>query len=116
MRKGQRIHLQYVSGTWKGWDKYATESPDAKVPQDPNAGDRCRLVICEVVGRGQSRVLVVVPPSTMNNPFEWSADRDYDRIIFRINDNDGDFASNPDEGVRYQLQVLPADNRSTRGR
>ncbi len=30
VRKGQRVTLSYVSGKWKGWGRYATESPDAK--------------------------------------------------------------------------------------
>jgi len=113
IRKGDKLVLQYMGGRWKGWGKYATESPDSEVTE---RGDLCRLAICEVLKQVHTRVLFVVPPGTENKPFEWMADKDYDKIILRINDNDNNFESNPDAGVRYQLRLFTTVGRSPQGR
>ena len=109
LRKGDKLMLQYQYGKWKAWGTVPSESPDSQVIE---GGDKCRLVICAVLINGKSTVLVVVPAGTKDQPFEWVADQDYEKIILRIND-DGDFASNPDGGVQYRLRLLPASARNS---
>jgi hypothetical protein len=105
VNKGERIMLQYVSGKWKAWGRQATESPD-----DINAGgnESCRVALCEATATGATSVVTVVRAGTETKPFEWVAEKDYEKLVLRINDSDGDFASNPDGGVRYRLRVLRA--------
>lgn len=100
--KKDRIRLSYVGGKWKGWGNVASDSPDeAELEQ----GDRNRLVLCEADRQGRTRVLAIIPPGSRHTPFELVADRNYERVVLRINDNDNDFDSNPDDDVRYQLHV-----------
>jgi DNA-binding beta-propeller fold protein YncE len=108
VQKGEKVVLRYVSGKWKAWGKYATESPDQ---ESPESGDRCRLAICDATDNGRLRVLDIVPAGTVNKPFEWLANAPYKKLVLRINDNDGDFASNADAGVRYILRIVPASSR-----
>jgi hypothetical protein len=98
--KGEKLVLQYVSGKWKAWGKIATDSPDAK---DGNI--KCRLAICEANEEGTT-VLAVVSGGTAIKPFEWIADKNYEKVVLRINDPDGDFESNPGTEVKYKLQVF----------
>jgi formylglycine-generating enzyme required for sulfatase activity len=112
LKKGQSITLQYVKGKWKTWGRVATENPDAVAQEQ---GDVCRLAICDGSKVTElSRVLAVVPPGTEKQPFAWTADRDYDRIILRINKKEKTgFEANPDGGVTYKLG-LPAKRFETR--
>ncbi|MFA6563613.1 MAG: S16 family serine protease [Verrucomicrobiia bacterium] len=102
------IHLQYVEGKWKAWGNYATACPD-----DPNVerGERNRLVIAEVSRSGTQHVLAVVPPETSLQPFSYPLSQDADKVVLRINDNDNDFASNPDAGVQYCVYVKTPTGR-----
>ncbi len=68
-------------------------------------GETCRVALCELNSNGTSRVVAVVRDGTQGTPFEWIATKDYDRIVLRINDSDGDFAANPDGNVRYRLRL-----------
>jgi hypothetical protein len=100
--KGDVLTLQYVSGKWKGWGVNATASPDDVVEERPGV---CRVAICSFNPRSGPQTLALVPPNTISNPFQWTADQNYEQLIFRINDNDGNFASNPDARVKYQLSI-----------
>ncbi|HWL08326.1 MAG TPA: hypothetical protein VNQ76_07975 [Planctomicrobium sp.] len=101
--KNDRIRLSYVSGKWKGWGNIASDSPDEPMLEK---GDRNRLVVCEADSVGRTRVLAIIPAGTRHVPFELVANRNYERVVLRINDNDNDFASNPDNNVRYHVRVL----------
>lgn len=98
--------MQYLSGKWKAWGKYATESPDGTSPE--GGTDACRLAICEIDGTGKATLLSVVPAGTASKPFEWVAAKDIEKVVLRINDQDGNFKSNPDAGVTYRLRFLQA--------
>ncbi len=100
--KGETITLQYVSGKWKAWGRYATQSPDEPVQE---RGDQCRLAICEAPEETPTKVLAVVPSGTGTRPYTWAADRDYEKIVLRINSPQTDFASNPDNGVQYRVTI-----------
>ncbi len=103
INRDDRIRLTYVSGKWKGWGNIASDSPDDVMLEK---GNRNRLVVCEADAEGRTRVLSVVPAGTRHRPFELVANRNYDRIVLRINDNDGEFENNPDEKVTYHLQIV----------
>ncbi len=75
--------------------------------EEQEKGDECRLAICEAAG-GKTKVLSIVPYDTKYKPFQWTADKDYSDIVLRINDSDGNFASNPPGNVIYKLLVVPA--------
>jgi hypothetical protein len=102
--KGEKIVLEYVGGKWKGWGKQASSSPD-----DPaDKSNINRLAICEATKEGSTTVLEVVPTATKSKPYEWIADKDYEKLALRINDTDGNFGNNPDAGVKYRLRIVKA--------
>jgi hypothetical protein len=103
LNKNDRIRLSYQGGSWKHFGNVASNSPDSE-KLDRNSGSR--LVICEADDHDRTRVLAIVPPRTRYQSFEWVANRNFERIVLRINDSDGDFASNPDKNVQYSLEVL----------
>src|SRR5262249_24988698 len=100
--KGEKIYFQYVSGKWKAWGRVATGSPEEPVQE---RGDQCRLAICEAPDGNHTKVLAVVPSGTKTKPFAWAADRDYEKIVLRVNSPNMNFASNPDDRVRYRLTI-----------
>ncbi|MCX6899221.1 MAG: hypothetical protein NT105_11010 [Verrucomicrobia bacterium] len=102
------IYLQYAKGRWKAWGQLATACPD-----DPKAerGDLNRLAIAEVLRTGKQHVLAVVPPETRTQPFSYVLRHDTEKVVLRINDNDSDFARNPDAGVEYCLYVQTPTGR-----
>ncbi|MFN3153320.1 hypothetical protein [Bremerella sp.] len=102
MNKGDVLKLQYVSGKWKTWGGLATASPDDQIPA---GGNKCRMGICALFPNNDLQKLTLVPGQTVNNPFSWTADRAYDKIILQVNDDDGDFASNPDRDVTYAISI-----------
>ncbi|WDI42548.1 hypothetical protein [Bremerella sp. P1] len=102
MDKGDILRLRYVSGKWKTWGGLATASPDDVIPP---GGDKCRMGICSVESNGDLQKLTLVPGETVNNPFSWTADRSYEKIILQVNDDDGDFASNPERDVTYAISM-----------
>ncbi|QDU75031.1 hypothetical protein Pan97_20520 [Bremerella volcania] len=102
MNKGDILKLRYVSGKWKTWGGLATASPDDAVPA---GGDKCRTGICALEANNDLQKLTLVPGQTVNNPFSWTADRDYEKIILQVNDDDGDFASNPERDVTYAISI-----------
>ena len=101
--KNEILELSYIAGTWKGWGRIASDSPDSA---ELEKGNRNRVVICEADALGRTRVLGVVPAGTKYRPFQWKANRNFERIVLRINDDDHDFVSNPDGNVRYDLRIL----------
>ncbi len=101
--KNDRIRLSYVGGKWKGWGNIASDSPDEPTLEK---GQRNRLAICEADSLGRTKVMVVVPPGTQHSPFEIVASRNFDRVVLRINDDDHDFATNPDGRVSYHVHIL----------
>lgn len=102
MNKGDVLTLQYVSGKWKTWGGIASASPD---DENVAGGDKCRMGICALFSNNDLQKLKLVPGQTVNNPFSWTADRDYEKVILQVNDDDGDFASNPDKDVTYALSI-----------
>lgn len=102
MNKGDILRLRYVSGKWKTWGGLATASPD---DENVAGGDKCRMGICALQSNNDLQKLALVPGQTVNNPFSWTADRSYENIILQVNDDDGDFASNPDRDVTYALAI-----------
>ncbi|MBA2115039.1 hypothetical protein [Bremerella alba] len=102
MNKGDILKLRYVSGKWKTWGGLATASPDDKTPA---GGDKCRMGICAVHDNGDLQKLTLVPGETVSNPFSWTADRTFEKIILQVNDDDGDFASNPERDVTYAIAI-----------
>ena len=103
VHKGEKLVLQYISGKWKGWGMLPTESPDKNVFEN---NDRCRLVLCNKPAQDAPEVLKVIPQDTATTPFELTFDKDYQDCFLRINDTDGDFLTNPDDSVKYILQLL----------
>lgn len=105
---GSVIYLQYVEGKWKAWGNFPTACPD-----DPNVerGDRNRLAIVEVTRTGAQNVLAVVPPETSLQPFAYTLRNDAEKVVLRINDDDNDFAKNPDAGVQYCVYVKTPTGR-----
>ncbi|PQO26018.1 hypothetical protein C5Y96_21440 [Blastopirellula marina] len=102
VHKGDVISLQYVSGKWKTWGGIASASPD---DENVAGGDKCRMGICALFPNNDLQKLTLVPGLTVNNPFSWTADKDYEKIILQVNDDDGDFASNPDKDVTYAMSI-----------
>jgi hypothetical protein len=104
LKRGSVVILQYVDGLWKSFGHVAGQSPDVDVME---RGEVSRLVIADNSRPGQaSSALAVVPGGTIRAPFAWVADRDIQNVVLRINDADGDYASNPDHGVRYRLKIM----------
>ena len=101
---GAIIYLQYVEGKWKGWGVLPTDCPD-----NPKAEgkDRSRVAIASVLPSGKQDVLAVVRPETQRKPFHYVVRKDAEKIVLRMNDNDGDFANNPDGGVKYRIFIQP---------
>lgn len=102
VKQGDVITLQYVSGKWKTWGGIASASPD---DENVAGGDKCRMGICALFPNNDLQKLTLVPGLTANNPFSWTADKDYEKIILQINDDDGDFTSNPDKDVTYDMSI-----------
>jgi len=102
MNQGDVLKLRYVSGKWKTWGGLATESPDA---ESPAGGDKCRLGIGSVNSSGDVQKLTLVPGGTESSPYSWTADQSYDKVILQVNDDDGDFASNPERDVTYAIAI-----------
>ncbi|MCX6907937.1 MAG: SUMF1/EgtB/PvdO family nonheme iron enzyme, partial [Verrucomicrobia bacterium] len=100
------IYLQYVQGKWKSWGNIATACPDD--PQDRGGdnkgGERNRLVIANVSPTGKQHILAIVAPKTQQEPFFHIVSHDVEKVVLRINDDDGDFASNPGD-VKYRIYV-----------
>ncbi len=105
MNKGDVLTVRYVSGKWKTWGGLATASPD---DENVAGGDKCRMGICAALEFDVIQKLALVPGQTADNPFSWTADRNYERIILQVNDDDGDFASNPDRDVTYAIAIQRA--------
>jgi len=66
------------------------------------------VAIREAAKDGKTNVLEVVPAATKAKSHEWTADKEYERVVLRINDTDGDFGNNPDAGVKYHLRIVKA--------
>ncbi|MEZ0266966.1 MAG: hypothetical protein ACAI43_19730 [Phycisphaerae bacterium] len=102
LAKGDQLVLQYAGGKWKGWGRLATESPDTtKIP-------KCQAALCDHPAGGAASVVAIVPTDTQATPYTFTADRDYANLVIRINDDDGTFDNNPDNGVKYRVRVVKA--------
>jgi hypothetical protein len=101
VRKGVKIELQYVSGTWKRMGVIAQYNPDTdQVPWD----DRLALTLSGSGNTG-GQVLAVVPPHTQGHPFVFEAQQDYPRLVLRIN---AKTFYGPGQVV-YELGLAPPD-------
>lgn len=97
---GSTLAFQYVDGKWKGWGVGATENPD-DVKQEQ--GDRCRLALFDKAN-GKETLVSVIPAGTKNKPFVFNVQKRLTEAYVRINDNDGQFSSNPGN-VKYYIYV-----------
>jgi hypothetical protein len=115
VKRGTMIVLSYESGHWKHMGHVASGSPDfrataskKKSSLDASVEEHNRMVIADNSPEGKpSTVITIVPPETKTTPFVWTAAKDYGKVILRINDDDGDFASNPGNGATYRMKIVP---------
>ena len=88
----------------KGWGRRADICPDKT---DGRGDGRCHLAVVAFPGKASSGdVVQVVPEGTSEKPFVYHVDRDFDELVLRINDNDGNWDDNPGQ-VQYKLKVQP---------
>lgn len=78
-KKGQRIRVQYVSGTWS-----STGGPPVSPDDAPHA-----FVKVAVVGliNGEEEVAMVIPNGTKSHAFSEDFKKDYEQVWLRINDH-----------------------------
>ncbi len=101
VKKGDKITLKYLRGMWKSDGRVASENPDAFKLE---YGDRSRLVIAEAPTNGEpGKVLAMVPPETVSNPFTFEFPDDLPAAVLRINDNSTD-TRNPG-AVTYDVKI-----------
>ena len=99
-----KLTLRYIRGSWKGWGRLPTDSPDERAPE---GGDRCRVAIAAYSDKARtSQVIQVVPAGTKDKPFVYHFRRGFPKIVLRINDTDGRFHDNPGK-VRYHVRYDP---------
>jgi hypothetical protein len=91
---GQTVTLQYVSGRWKSWGNQATECPDTATQERGNA---CRVAILI-----NDKPVTIIPAGTTTKPFQYKVPAN-GKMTLRINDEDGDWASNPAGSVIYKF-------------
>jgi hypothetical protein len=103
---GSVIYLQYIAGVWKSWGQIATANPDdpKDLGGDKKGGKRNRLAIAEVLASGGQRVLAVVPPNTLTEPFCHLINREVEKTVLRINAAGNVLPTNPGK-VKYRFYV-----------
>jgi len=79
-KRGQRISVQYVKGTWKLTPSSMAASPD----QPLHVGYQVALV---GVINGVRQRLVLIPAETETEPFSYALDSDYDELYLISADN-----------------------------
>jgi hypothetical protein len=104
IKAGTVMRLQYVSGRWKAWGKFASACPDDA--NEHERGDTNRLAIVNLPASGPAETLAVVPTGTAEKPFEFTAPRDLENVALRIKGGQGDWTKNPDGHVKYRVTVL----------
>lgn len=83
---GGRLTLQYVTGRWKSYGTYATANPDSL---ELERGDKTTENMCVIAEPADSEgipgsIIAVVPPKTETTPFQFTADKDYPKLVLRI--------------------------------
>lgn len=91
---GTTLTFRYSEGTWTfRQSRQAPVSPDAAEIQDVN-----RLVISE----GSGPVVATIPAGTAQQPYTWTADKDYPVLNLRISREGRD----PAGAVHYKVKVV----------
>ncbi len=104
VRKGTKISLKYVAGTWKSWGHLATGNPD---DEKTEGADLCRMVIALPSQNGKGgEVLAMVPADTKKRRFVFEANSDYPGLVLRINGKDNAYSHNPGR-VEYSVEIVP---------
>lgn len=103
VQAGDKLVLSYRAGRWKSHGVAATEDPDSAATQH---GEENRLAVFgRREGATKAERLVVVPPGTVNRPYEFVVPLGYREIFLRVNeDPDGDWRDNPG-AVTYEVGI-----------
>jgi len=100
IRKGAVLYIQYVKGQWKEHGGIAQFNPD-----DPKTPDSSKLAIAlPRSDAGPGSVIALVSPNTVKKRFTFTADKDYQSLVLRINAAP---SSNPGQ-VEYKVTLVPA--------
>ncbi len=103
VKRGERLTLTYITGKWSAGHKAIAESPDESKDTEK------RLCICDAGQHAPLDIITLVRTSTKSKPYEWRAEKDYDKVTLRINDPGQTYGYNRDEGVKYRVQLRRAD-------
>jgi hypothetical protein len=68
-------------------------------------GERNRVAIVSAPTSGPVELLSLVPADTARQAFEFTAPRNLENVALRINDNDNNWATNPDGHVKYRVTI-----------
>ncbi len=78
-KKGQRIRVQYVDGTW-------TSSGNTQVSPDNAPHAFAKVAVVGVAG-GKEEIIMMIPNGTKTRPFNEDFKKDYEQVFLRINDH-----------------------------
>lgn len=102
VQKGDRILLQYVTGTWKGNGTIASSNPDIIVVE--NHDDSLAIARAARKQEVPGKVLTTVSGPTTDKPFVFIVPDTRDDLVLRIN-HDSTRMRNPGS-VTYHLKVI----------
>jgi len=99
LKSGEKLHIQYKNGAWKSWGGSGRGMVN---PDNTNnrGGDKAKLAIFHT-DKYSKKILGIVPENTINNPYIFTADQDYD-ISFGMCDK----SRRPRGEVSYIIRLL----------